>query len=156
MPRSLTSWEESQSLCEAAKLWVRFYNFVLTSLVLSLKNKKKRKICIKIMELENCCKEKKFTQIFLPLDMEVQEGLERRDGRRRGQRGEGRGECCDSWGSYQGDPSSWAIRGLPLPQHYEHLFPPNVRASWLNFISNLAYLSNLHEGCLPIRPDCFY
>lgn len=127
-----------------------FMIFVLTSLV----SLSKKKICIKIVELENCYKGKKFTQSFLPLDMEVQEGLGRRMGE--GEAREGRRECCDSWGCCQGDLSSWAVRGLPLPQHYKQLFPPNVRASWLNFTSDLAHLSNLHEGCLPISPDCFY
>lgn len=57
---------------------------ILTSLV----SLSKKKIRIKIVELENCYKGKKFTQSFQPLEMEVQEGLGRRDGRRKGQRGE--------------------------------------------------------------------
>lgn len=147
MPRGLTSWEESPSLKQQS-YGLGF--MILTSFV----SLSKKKIRIKIVELENCYKGKKFTQSFQPLEMEVQEGLGRRDGRRRGQRGEGR--MLWLLGLLRGRPKLLGRQRPASASALQTFIPSKCAASWLNLIPKLAYLSNLPEGCLLISPDCFY
>lgn len=51
MPKCQTSWEDSQSLCEEAKLWAGLvaFGFDFISFFFFFK-----KTCVKIIELENC------------------------------------------------------------------------------------------------------